>query len=397
MTEPNPGTKHLMTLALGRTGSHVTRHRHARFATQALNLALLAHLIFGLIFLVLMLWPMVLASIVSMGAYSACIWLTQRGKIQAMNLLVSTTLLGHALFASVMLGRDAGFLLYAWILLPLVAINSAAGVQQKLVRGVIYISVLIAIELWLHKLTAHIVLPESTTEILNSINLAAYLGITGTLTFFYARMAADAEQRLHKHATTDTLTGLDNRRNLLECAKQEWLRAERSGAPLSVIITDLDRFKTINDSYGHPCGDAVLISVAQCLRRVVRPQDRIARWGGEEFLILLPEMDYSQALSAAEHCRQAIQDLRIPSAVGPIHISASFGITQWRANDSFERCVARADKALYTAKQAGRNQVQGHEQTLTEAQTEQLLQETAASSAHQLTQAVQRIPRRSPS
>lgn len=155
-------------------------------------------------------------------------------------------------------------------------------------------------------------------------------------------------------AIQDQLTGLYNRHYLMEGSSKKIARAIRHDFPLSLLIIDIDHFKKINDHYGHPKGDAVLKAVAAMLAEQSRKEDIVARFGGEEFIIMLDHCPMSEAQEKAENFRQAIASLQPET----IPVSASFGATQLRAEDrSIDDLIKRADQALYEAKEAGRNRV----------------------------------------
>lgn len=155
---------------------------------------------------------------------------------------------------------------------------------------------------------------------------------------------------------TDPLTGIGNRRRLGAGLREELRRAQRYGRPLSVVFLDIDHFKLINDSFGHRAGDAVLAAVAAELRGVVRDVDVLGRWGGEEFVALLPETGLREAAGIAERLRAAVAAVRAAEMPGRT-ISASVGVAEWQAGESGESLMRRADRALYVAKAAGRNRV----------------------------------------
>ncbi|QQP90418.1 diguanylate cyclase [Skermanella sp. TT6] len=172
------------------------------------------------------------------------------------------------------------------------------------------------------------------------------------------------EAELTLLATTDPLTGIANRRHLLDCAERELARLRRSGAPFSLIMLDVDHFKRINDTHGHAVGDQALILLASALRQAIRGNDLAGRMGGEEFAILLPEASEDEALAVAERVRRHVAGLRLPvrSAAGAseaeIRFTASLGVAECRRDDArIEQPLARADQALYRAKEAGRNRV----------------------------------------
>jgi two-component system cell cycle response regulator len=167
----------------------------------------------------------------------------------------------------------------------------------------------------------------------------------------------DLEARLADMARQDLLTGLFNRRALYETLQAASSQATREASPLSLILIDLDHFKSINDQYGHPVGDRVLQHVAETLRKSKRAYDSVGRWGGEEFLVVLPNTDLDQAVIAAERLRAALAATQL--AVGDqntITLSASLGVTSAeRAALSLEVLLKRVDEALYQAKGKGRN------------------------------------------
>ncbi len=164
-----------------------------------------------------------------------------------------------------------------------------------------------------------------------------------------------SEIELVRLATTDPLTSLTNRRKFEECFIRENEREKRYSAGLSLIFCDVDRFKKINDTYGHEVGDRVLKKVAQVLQNGIRVNDTAARWGGEEFVLLVSNSTAESGRALAESLRQKIFE-----AEGmPIDtISASFGVTNVHEDDVLDTVIKRADEALYLAKDNGRNRVE---------------------------------------
>lgn len=156
-------------------------------------------------------------------------------------------------------------------------------------------------------------------------------------------------------ARTDRLTQLNNRHQLDDVMERELLRFQRSRKPFSVLLIDCDYFKSVNDDHGHQVGDLVLIEMARVLRQTVRVTDTVGRWGGEEFLVIMPETELYGALQVGEKIRQAI-DAHVFPTVG--HRTASFGAAELRSADDIKGIIARADEALYLAKANGRNRVE---------------------------------------
>ena len=156
-------------------------------------------------------------------------------------------------------------------------------------------------------------------------------------------------------ATIDPLTSISNRRKFNEVLEYELQRDTRYGNELSLILCDLDHFKHINDEYGHNIGDEVLKEFTQLVSKNIRKTDVFARWGGEEFVLLLPESDISTAIEMAEKLRILTEKYQF-SDVGKI--TASFGVTQLMKDDDEKNFINRADEALYNAKDNGRNKVE---------------------------------------
>jgi diguanylate cyclase (GGDEF)-like protein len=158
-------------------------------------------------------------------------------------------------------------------------------------------------------------------------------------------------------AMTDALTGLRNRRGFDELAQRELGRTRRLGHPLSTIMLDIDHFKQVNDRVGHAAGDAVLVRLAQVLREETRIHDVVSRWGGEEFLVLLPDTDPAQAFEVAERLRLAVsRGVTVPGETAPATVTISLGIAALSPEHRrIEEVVAEADAALYRAKLGGRN------------------------------------------
>ena len=175
-----------------------------------------------------------------------------------------------------------------------------------------------------------------------------------------------AQQEALQLSLTDALTGTSNRRDLIERLPSEVERARRYKHPLSVVMCDIDHFKRINDTHGHPAGDAVLRAFAGFLRTDLRSgADWVARYGGEEFVIVLPETDLAGAITVAEKLRAGTAALRVPHGGVEITLTSSFGVASLRANwpdaGNPDALLAQADVCLYQSKQGGRNRVTAQE------------------------------------
>jgi two-component system cell cycle response regulator len=163
------------------------------------------------------------------------------------------------------------------------------------------------------------------------------------------------KKELEKIAMYDTLSGLLNRLSLFNRIDIEIERAMRAMFPLSGIMLDIDHFKPVNDNFGHQCGDLVIREIGARLRNQLRKYDYAGRYGGEEFFIILPNTNLTQALSIGERFRKEIAKSKFPCGEEEICITVSLGISQYRPSESREKWIDRADKAMYKAKQMGRN------------------------------------------
>ena len=166
-----------------------------------------------------------------------------------------------------------------------------------------------------------------------------------------------AREELRFRATHDLLTGIPNRAMVMDAVQREGSRQNRDGGPFSAMIVDLDHFKSVNDTYGHLCGDQVLREAARRIAGCVRTYDTVGRYGGEEFLVVAPTTDGAGALALAERVRQAIEEPAIKTDCGEVKITASCGVATSRGDDplSASELLKLADEALYRAKARGRN------------------------------------------
>ncbi|QOC23683.1 diguanylate cyclase [Wenzhouxiangella sp. AB-CW3] len=167
-----------------------------------------------------------------------------------------------------------------------------------------------------------------------------------------------AYRKLEHMAIRDRLTGVFNRIRVDEKLEQEVRRANRYGSPIALIMLDIDDFKVVNDNHGHLSGDRVLKELARLATEMTRDTDLVGRWGGEEFIIILPETSAEQAAEIGERIREAFGETAFQSDSGaPIELSLSCGVSEFQDGDDAESVFRRADQALYEAKRAGKNRV----------------------------------------
>ena len=187
----------------------------------------------------------------------------------------------------------------------------------------------------------------------NSIRLLEIIAAQAAIAFDRARLY----EQLRADAITDPVTRLYNRRYLIERLREERSHAVRSQSPLVAIMIDIDRFKRVNDTYGHDAGDVVLMELARLIRSIVRAEDIVARYGGEEFCVLLPDVSAADAESIAERLRSTVERYRLPKPAGVTHITVSVGVGVLESDDAGAEVLTRADRAMYHVKRLGGNRV----------------------------------------
>jgi len=199
------------------------------------------------------------------------------------------------------------------------------------------------------------VLSAHNADALDEQALSSLESLTSALVF-PLRNALKYHAVLHA-SLHDPLTGVRNRAGMAELLERDLQSARRTGTPLSVLMVDIDHFKMINDQYGHAGGDAALIAVAQQLEENLRAVDAVFRFGGEEFMVVLPNTDMPYLLQVAERLRKSVEDMVVVHEGQRIKLSLSFGAAIVRKDESQHQLLQRADAALYMAKENGRNRV----------------------------------------
>jgi diguanylate cyclase (GGDEF)-like protein len=200
------------------------------------------------------------------------------------------------------------------------------------------------------------VIAHSDPRWLYSLAAAAFLAACmGMCEMWF--LVTELQGELARRARTDSLTGALNRRSMEEIALRETARSQRYGNALSMIVIDIDNFKHLNDTRGHAAGDRALQTLVRRLTCMLRQQDSLARMGGEEFAILLPDTSGSSALTIAERVRQAVAELDVAFETGPVRMTVCAGVAQLDPACGWEEMMRRADAAMYEAKRRGRNLV----------------------------------------
>jgi diguanylate cyclase (GGDEF)-like protein len=217
---------------------------------------------------------------------------------------------------------------------------------------------------------------------LNIINIATTFLLFSFLSYHFIDSAHQVEQelklvnrKLQRLATTDSLTNMFNRRTMIEYIEAEIKHYEHVGVPFALILCDIDDFKSFNDQYGHECGDFVLVTASELMMELLRAQDRLARWGGEEFLILLPLTTTEGAVSVAARIREELLNRAFQFYGQQLKITMTYGVTLYLPGNSVRECINRADRALLQGKERGKNRIilEDGSQNLVELQLDPVL------------------------
>lgn len=334
--------------------------RAGAFARGAEVLAALATLV-HLVFLGLFAWSgmtaMALANVGSVAVHAGSAVLARRRRTNAAALLMTGEICAHAMVAVWAMGWDSAFHIYVLLAIPLLVVNPAMRMPPKATLVTAVSAFYVGMDAALRNHVPHPALTPATLHGVHYFNVAAFITLLVLLAASYYVFITRSEAALMRLATTDTLTGLLNRRALLDRIAGAARRSRRQDRLTAVALLDVDHFKAINDTHGHEAGDAVLRAAAQALKAAVRDTDLLARWGGEEFLAVLPGADAATACRVAQRMLERLTALQVDTPAGAIAVTATVGIAGIAEGESFEQALARADAALYQGKQDGRDRV----------------------------------------
>lgn len=294
-------------------------------------------------------------NLVSIGMYALAYALLLRRKNLTALVLIWVEVLAHAAIGILLLGWESGFNYYLLMFIPAIVVS---GSPRRMFVALLF---LFGTYLGLHVAAQHFgalaPLSAPVLLVLNIFNVSIFFCMASYTARFYYTLVRKTERKLRELATRDTLTGLANRRHMLDVAEHEIARANEVGQPISVVLADIDDFKRINDAFGHDAGDRVLMHASWLFRDFCRARDTVARWGGEEFLFLLPATDEHVAREFAENLRGGIAASLVEHADESLAFSISMGVAMLAPHESLDMAIVRADGALYRSKSDGRDRV----------------------------------------
>lgn len=290
-------------------------------------------------------------NVLSVLMWSASHLFNQRGRTTLAMWLIAAEVAAHAVLAVNRLGWGSGFQYYLIPLIPFVMFNERLRATLALLVGFGFLLLYVV----LYQTAPVDALGPTLSRGLSMMNIVIPLLALGLVTYHFRLASMAVERQIAEMAVTDPLTGLFNRRHMNQRLREEESRAVRHQGTFSVIEADIDYFKRVNDNHGHDAGDRVLVELAELFREIVRAQDIVARWGGEEFLIVLAHTRCAGAVDVAERLRTQAEERLSLLVPGADTITLTLGVAEYEG--SISDTLKRADEALYQGKEAGRNRV----------------------------------------
>ncbi len=295
-------------------------------------------------------------SIINLGSvliWAGSLYINIKGQHDLAILFLCLEVMLHSVFATSYLGLAAGFQHYLWAIAALAVLNA----RLNMFFAGLFSFLFIVIFACLYLIFADVEYSYRFAQWLEWVHFANIF-VAG-LPFIFGLVAIRfitvvQEERLSELASVDSLTGLYNRRFATDAADKIFKRAARLNEPVSIVIGDIDFFKEVNDRAGHEEGDAVLKRTGLFLKEQFREEDTIARWGGEEFLVVLPGMTGETAFEKIEAVREKFSD-EFAGDTSPCFITMSFGVTECQPGSVFKDSLRKADQAMYASKERGRN------------------------------------------
>jgi len=290
------------------------------------------------------LWPRLGLTLVAIQ-FTACCWLTFVQHHARIRMAIFCLALSLQLGQTVLLlirGARRGSRLPAWFMAAILSVLIAANLAR-------------IATLWFIRSEVQSGPDSMLQTLLDIVFVCIAMGIAFG---FFWMTTAELSYELETMASMDSLTDIYNRRVFRERCEQEFARSLRTGNVFSLVIIDLDHFKRVNDLYGHSGGDEVLLAVVQIMKESIRSIDTLGRWGGEEFVALLPGTVMDEAVIVAQRVRRNVEQLTVTLDKASIKVTVSLGVAALRnGDDTLDAMFLRADEALYLAKEGGRNQV----------------------------------------
>ncbi|OON61115.1 hypothetical protein B0920_19515 [Massilia sp. KIM] len=300
-----------------------------------------------------------LFSVGSIAAYAlAWLCLQRRHNRLAIGLMCAETVT-HAGFGFLLAGPESGSHYYLLLFFPALFLGSSP--RRAMLPAAAVLAAYVALDAWVYAFGPMALISPFDQALMRHFNSAIIIGMLSYLAIYYRKRVVSSERQLRAWAGSDPLTGLANRRHMDATIRA--LDADRRGGELAVLMADIDHFKSINDRFGHEGGDMVLRRVAEVIQGCVRDTDHVARWGGEEFLIILSATPLHQAAETAERIRRAVERIafdELSCEGAPLRVTLTLGVAERAGQEALQATIRKADEYLYAGKHGGRNRVCRH-------------------------------------
>jgi len=325
-----------------------------KYGIVALWMAFFAHFLIMLFFYLHHVPEMVTFNFVSLFVFGLCIYAVSVKKYTYVMDFVHLEVVAHAILSTYFIGLESGFYYYVFILVISSLIVKQNTVKYHIVKSILFMGSFFFIEILFANLVPVYAVDPNTLLMARVLNIFGLLIFSIPFMYYYISSDLEVSKQMYSYATKDQLTGLNNRRYMDSIVEYEY--SKRDFDSLVVVLADIDFFKKINDTYGHHCGDEVLVKVSRTLEKCIRQEDTLARWGGEEFLFFMPGADIENAQVLLQRVRKSIAELSFTcNGVKEIKIALTYGVAQKEKDEDFGSILARADIALYDGKQKGRD------------------------------------------
>ncbi len=344
-------------------------HAFAKLMTMVAWAGAISHLCFMGVFAWFGWQALVLANIVSVALFAGIgIALRRTRRTRLLANIAVVEVLTHAALATLCLGWDSGFHFYLMSAVAVIAVGNNLKKAQRWIALLMVAGGYVALRFATHRMDPWYEVSTPVLRAMEYSNIIAMMLLLVVGAAVHLSAVLDGERQLMDLAGSDPLTGLPNRRRWLEAATDAHQHLRRSGAPFSVLLVDVDHFKSVNDHYGHAAGDEALRMIAKTLKHGLRGVDTIGRWGGEEFAVVLAGARRVDAMRAAEQLRRQIAALELDLQGSVVRLSVTVGAAQAHPGEDVLAVVKRADEALYIGKASGRNRVETSPAPLAAAQ-----------------------------
>jgi len=294
-------------------------------------------------------------NVLSVAMYAAAHTLLRKRHVRPAVFLIWLEAFPHAIYGTLMLGWSSGFHYLLLMFVPAVVMTSRRR------QGALFIGAMVAFLVALYVVSQSVApikpIDPRALEFLGVAHFVAFVLMFSWSTDHYRGQLMHAERQLQALATCDPLTNLINRRHFTGLAERALSLAERTGQPSCIAMMDIDHFKPVNDTHGHDAGDVALIAVAELMTNNIRRYNLLSRWGGEEFVLLMPDTDTESAREVLERIRKQIQNTAIKLPLQNINLTISIGVTKIEPGEKISTALTRADQALYQSKEQGRNRM----------------------------------------